>query len=86
MTTKAQYISQARAANPKPQHRIENGIQIELSDDEYEASLEAWAEMKLDQDAFMAAKQTAETAKASIRNKLAALGLGEAEIKELVGE
>ena len=66
MTTKAQYIAQARAANPQPQHVTINGEQIELTDDEYEASLEAWAEMRVcrdlaqaEADAIIAAKRSA---------------------------
>ena len=41
MTTKAQYMTQARAANPQPQYRTVNGEEIELTDDEYEESIEA---------------------------------------------
>lgn len=82
MTTKAQYIAQARAANPQPQHVTINGEQIELTDDEYEASLEAWAEMRVAQDKHVA---ETETARESALDKLKALGLTDAEIKALVG-
>lgn len=85
MTTKNQYIAQARAANPKPQYRIENGVEIELTDDEYEVSLAAWAEMRIQQDEVDAARETSEAAAASGRAKLAALGLTEAEVAALLG-
>ena len=85
MTTKAQFISQARKANPKPQYRTENGVQIELTDEEYEHSLEMWAEMKVQQAEVEAAKQAEADAKASAIAKLAALGLTEEEAKAIVG-
>ena len=50
MTTKAEYVAQARAANPKPQYATINGVQIELTDDEYDAAIEAWALMRWYQD------------------------------------
>ena len=46
MTTKAEYAAQARAANPKPQHTTINDVQVELTDDEYDAAIEAWALMR----------------------------------------
>jgi lipopolysaccharide biosynthesis regulator YciM len=82
MTTKNQYIQQARAANPKPQYRTVNGVEIELSDDEYEASLEAWAEMRLEQDATEAsAAELLATKKAAY----AKLGLTNDEIEAVLG-
>ena len=83
MTTKTQYITQAKAANPQPQYRIENDVQIQLSDEEYEASIVAWAEMRVTQDAA-----EAEAAKllATKKAAYAKLGLTEAEIEALVGE
>lgn len=50
MTTKAQYAAQCRAANPKPQYATINGVRVELTDDEYEAAIEAWALMRWYQD------------------------------------
>lgn len=50
MTTKAEYAAQARAANPKPQYATVNDVQVELTDEEYEASIEAWALMRFYQD------------------------------------
>lgn len=85
MTTKQQYVAQARTANPQPQYRTENGERIELTDDEYESSLEAWADMKIQQDAAETAEQAAIAAKESAKAKLAALGLTEAEVNALIG-
>ena len=85
MTTKNNYISQARVANPKPQYRTENDARIELTDDEYENSLVMWAEMKIQQEKIETAEQEIATAKASGRAKLAALGLNDDEIVALLG-
>jgi len=82
MTTKAQYMTQARAANPQPQYRTVNGEQIELTDDEYEASIEAWAEMRVEQDAAEAQAQAALATKRSAYKKL---GLTDQEIDALIG-
>lgn len=81
MTTKSQYIAQARAANPKPQYTTINEQQIELTEDEYEASLEAWAEMRLAQDRLNSEDNPAFTG----IKKLKALGLTDDEIEALVG-
>ena len=50
MTTKAEYAAQARTANPKPQYATINGVQVELTDNEYDAAIEAWALMRWYQD------------------------------------
>ena len=50
MTTKVEYAAQAQAANPKPQYATINDVQIELTDDEYDAAIEAWAQMRYYQD------------------------------------
>lgn len=50
MTTKNEYAAQARAANPKPQYATLNGVQVELTNDEYETAIEAWALMRWYQD------------------------------------
>lgn len=83
MTTKAEYLAQARAANPQPQYATVNDEQIELTDDEYEASLEAWATMRVEQDE---AEAEAAAALAIKKSAYAKLGLTEAEIEALVGE
>ena len=50
MTTKAEYAAQCRADNPKPLHFNANGTLVELTDDEYDAAIEAWALMRWYQD------------------------------------
>lgn len=85
MTTKQQFIQQAKAANPQPQYATINGEQVELSDDEYEASIEAWAEMMFQQEQVALAAEAAEQAKASATAKLAALGLTDEEVSALLG-
>ena len=82
MTTKNEYIIQARSENPKPQYQTVNGEQIELSDDEYEASIEAWADMRVEQD--MAETKAAEL-KATKRSAYTKLGLTAEEIEALLG-
>lgn len=81
MTTKQQYVTQAREANPQPQYRIVNGEQIKLTDDEYETALNAWAEMRVTQDKYVD-EQT--KTKQSALDKLKALGLSDEEIKVLL--
>ena len=83
MTTKQQYIAEARAANPQPQYRTVNGESIELTDDEYEASLEAWAEMRVSQDLAQAEADAIIAAKRSAYIKL---GLTDDEISAILGE
>ena len=82
MTTKAQYITQARAANPQPQHATINGESVELTDAEYEASIEAWAEMRVAQDAAEAEAAATLAAKKSAYKKL---GLTDDEIDAVLG-
>lgn len=81
MTTKAQYIKRAKAANPKPQFATINGEQIELSDEEYEASIVAWAEMRVAQDLAQAETEAVIAAKRSAYTKL---GLTDDEINVLL--
>jgi len=82
MTTKQQYITQAKAANPKPLYATINGEQVQLSDAEYEASIESWAEMRVAQDAHIDQQAAA---KESAKAKLAALGLTEEEVNAIIG-
>jgi hypothetical protein len=85
MTNKNDYIEQARKANPAPQFADVNGDRVQLTNEQYEASLEAWAQMQLEQDAVEAQRQAAAAAKESARAKLSALGLTDKEIAALVG-
>lgn len=82
MTTKQQFITQARQANPKPLFLNANGTLIELTDDEYEASIEAWAEMRVEQEAVEAAAAELLAIKKAAYAKL---GLTEDEIEALLG-
>lgn len=82
MTTKTQYVAQAKAANPQPMFANINGAQVELSESEYDDAITAWAEMRVAQDTYIN-EQT--IAKESARAKLAALGLTDTEINALVG-
>lgn len=83
MTTKNEYIAQAQNENPKPQYRTINGEQIKLSDDEYEASIEAWADMRVEQDL---AETKAATLLATKRSAYAKLGLTDDEIDAILGQ
>ena len=85
MTTRAQFITQAKNENPAPLQRIENGVTVTLSDDEYETTIAAWADMKIEQQAAAAAADAKAAALASARTKLAALGLTDAEVAALLG-
>jgi hypothetical protein len=49
MTTKKQYADQCRADNPE-MNVTENGVTRKLSEEEYEAAVEAWAQMRFYQD------------------------------------
>ena len=70
MTTKQQYVAQARSESPQPQYRTVNEEQIELTDDEYEMSLVAWAEMRLEQDAVESAIENKIAARQSVFDRL----------------
>jgi len=86
MTTKQQYITQAKAANPKPLYATINDEQVQLSDAEYDETITAWAEMRVAQDVAAEADADAAAAAASGRAKLAALGLTDDEIDALLGK
>ena len=70
MTTKQQYIAQARSQSPKPQYRTVNDEQIELTDDEYEMSLVSWAEMRLQQDVVESENVNKVAARQAVLDKL----------------
>lgn len=79
MASKNDYINIIRTQNPKPLFRIVNNEEIELTDDEYENAIEAWAVMRVEQD-------TAEQIKAAARQAvLDKLGLTADEITALFG-
>ena len=85
MTTKNQYIAEARAANPYPQFAQINGEPVQLTKDEYEANLEAWAEMRVAQDEHQREIDERNAALQSAEGKLAALGLTPEEIAAFLG-
>ena len=85
MTTKQQYIAQAKADNAKTLYAIINDEQVQLSDVEYEETITAWAEMRVAQGAAAQAAADKAAAAASGRTKLAALGLTDDEINALLG-
>ena len=70
MTTKTEYITQAKAENPKPMFATINGEQIELTDAEYEETIEALATMQLEQETVQIDTNTKVEAKASALDKL----------------
>jgi len=80
MTTKNQFIAQARQENPKPQYKTINGVQYELTDDELEASFEAWADMRVEQEQKAVADNEKKLAKQAVLDKL---GLTDDEAKAL---
>lgn len=85
MTTKKELVAQAKQDNPKPLYRTDNGVQIELTDAEYEETIEKWAEMRLEQMAVEQAATEKEAARLSARAKLATFGLTEQEIDAMLG-
>jgi hypothetical protein len=81
MKTKAQLIAQCKAENPTMVQTV-NGEEIELTGAEYNAACEAWAEMKLAQQANQAELE----AKASEKTVLLArLGITADEAALLLG-
>jgi len=82
MKSKDDYIAEARQENPKPIFHDANGIKIQLSDDEYEVAIEAWAIMRVKQDA---AKNETDTNLALKRSAYTKLGLTDAEINAILG-
>lgn len=49
MTTKKQYADQCRKENPTMIETV-NGVERELPQNEYDAAVEAWAQMRFYQD------------------------------------
>jgi hypothetical protein len=70
MTTKQEFIEQAKLENKPPQYKIINGEQIELTNAELEASFEAWAEMRVEQEQKMIADNEKKLAKQAVLDKL----------------
>ena len=83
MTTKTQFATKAKADNPKPQYKTINGAQIELTDEEYETSIEALATMLFEQQAAQVEAQNKAAAKQAVLDKL---GLTADEAAALFGQ
>ena len=69
MTTKAQYLTQIKTENPTITKSI-NGENIVLNAAEYEATCEAWATMKIEQDAYIKAEADKAKAKQTVLDRL----------------
>ena len=80
MTTKAELIAQLKAENPT-MTAILNDEKRLLSEEEYEETCNAWADMRLEQIAGEAEKAKAEADKAAL---LAKLGISADEAKLLL--
>lgn len=81
--TKAQRIEAFRAEYPELFKQV-NGDRIQLTEEEYEATLAEWADNAIAKEAEDAARAEAEAKKESGKAKLKALGLTDAEIEALV--
>ena len=69
MTTKSELIAQLKAENPTMVQTI-NGVEIELTAEEYEKACNNWADMRIAQSAAEADKAKAEADKAALLTKL----------------
>jgi hypothetical protein len=69
MTTKAQYLTQIKTENPTMTKSV-NGENIVLDADEYEATCEAWATMKTEQDAHIKAEADKASARQAVLDRL----------------
>ena len=69
MTTKAQLIAQCKAENPTMVQTV-NDKEITLTGLEYEAACEAWADMKLAQEAHNTVLSNAANKKAALLERL----------------
>ena len=81
MTTKAQYLTQIKTENPTMTKSI-NGENIVLDVAEYEATCEAWATMKTEQDAHIKAEADKAVAREALLTKL---GITAEEAQLLLG-
>ena len=81
--TKTQRIEAFRAEYPELFKQV-NGDRIQLTDEEYEATIAEWADNQIAQEVKEQAKLDAEAAAVAGKAKLKALGLTDAEIEALV--
>ncbi len=69
MTTKAQYLTQIKTENPTITKTI-NGENIVLNAVEYDETCEAWATMKIEQDAHIKAEADKASARQAVLDRL----------------
>lgn len=83
MTTKEEMIAIIKAENPTLRAGSDEYGYVELSPEEYEATVEDWANSRLAKAEKLAAAEVAQAAKAAAEAKLAALGLTTDDLKAL---
>jgi hypothetical protein len=82
MTTKAEFITQSKAEYPTLRIGTEEDGYTDLDVAEYEATIEAWADNQLADEAIVAEAKQAATDRAAL---LTRLGLTADEFKTLLG-
>lgn len=75
MTTKSELIAAIKAENPTLRTGSDEDGYVELTPAEYEATVEEWANSRLEQAAKLAEQKALATAKAEAIDKLTALGI-----------
>ena len=75
MTTKEEMISIIKAENPTLRTGSDEDGYIELTGADYEAQVEAWADLRLAKEAKLAEAEALATAKTDAIAKLTALGI-----------
>jgi hypothetical protein len=80
--TKLELIAQLKTEYPTLTQQVNDEI-VELNQDEYEATLDAWADAKLVQLSIQAEADAKAEAKAAAQEKLAALGLTVEDLQAL---
>jgi hypothetical protein len=82
MTTKTELMTEFRNNHPTLRSGSEEDGYVELSTEEYNATIEEWADNKLIELSEIAAKENKEAAKAAL---LVRLGITEEEANLLIG-
>jgi hypothetical protein len=75
MTTKEQLIAQFKAENPTLKTGSEEDGYTNLSVEEYEATIDGWADARLEKEAKLAEAEAVAQAKVEAMDKLTALGI-----------
>jgi hypothetical protein len=81
--TKEQWIEEYRAEHSELYKQVDDE-RIKLNDEEYEETINYWAENQIAMEEEKIAKEESLLAKESAKSKLLALGLSEEEISALV--